>query len=725
MIPTLPRCPAWGRLHAMRRLHGIALAPRPGLPHGVLLLSVYAPLPATVERAPFDQAMLELVYTLDMQIPTLLLGDFNGSVNPARDYRSESGNRRPVCPLLAQLLGPGCPWIDVHESMLPPPLPWTFRQPSSPAASRIDLVLANAAALRFVHSATVLDTVQDGGHSPVLITLALEAAHIDWQPPRPRPPPLLFEPSASLSELSEWTSIVEQWLASAEVKALDPHVVESLDSLAAALRAALHRVVVLAGGWATRPKKRRRAYDSNAIRHHRALLGDLLRIVAECSRTAGVPGPWPYHWQLRLDDLARRGVPLPRFGTIADLADAASAAADMHRRALQELVQAHRSERCRRFRAALPRLWKEDIGVIQRWLRAEAPPWGSRPVLDASGQQCMTPSAVDAAVRLFWVDGVLRQHVTVDDDVRWKAFLDSPFGGHIPSATWPSARWTADRVRSALRAMREAASPGMTGIPIAVWRSLPSPWPEAIARLLALVEEEGRWPAAWLDAYVAMIPKSSGGTRPQDQRPITVLEVLYRIWAKGTVQLWTPTLQQSILSDAAFGFRANRSTLHAAQVVSDLIHLQRKRRAGLWLASFDLAKCFDSLPWWAVFRMLRAAGVEERIVRCFLAFYRGVTRRFRYGSVLGDPWHAANGLAQGCPASPDLLNVLFEPFHRGATAERLGIDVGGLYVASASFADDLVLVAPSWPTLEKLIAAYLHLYALLGVLLVLRAVTKV
>ena len=54
----------------------------------------------------------------------------------------------------------------------------------------------------------------------------------------------------------------------------------------------------------------------------------------------------------------------------------------------------------------------------------------------------------------------------------------------------------------------------------------------------------------------------------------------------------------------------------------------------------------------------------------------------------------ANGLAQGCPASPDLLNLLFEPFHRWAAKQDVGVAiVDGLKVPSGSFADDLALVA--------------------------------
>ena len=44
VMPATPAGTAWRRLYAMRRLHGVRLAPREGLPHGLLLLSVYAPL---------------------------------------------------------------------------------------------------------------------------------------------------------------------------------------------------------------------------------------------------------------------------------------------------------------------------------------------------------------------------------------------------------------------------------------------------------------------------------------------------------------------------------------------------------------------------------------------------------------------------------------------------------------------------------------------------------
>ena len=122
---VVPACPAWRRLHAMRRLHGARLASRPGLPHGLLLLSVYAPLQAQAERRAFDTEFAAMTFALDMQVPTLLLGDFNGSINPTDDYQSASGSRRPPCALLAELLGPvkAMPWRARKPT--PQDLPWS------------------------------------------------------------------------------------------------------------------------------------------------------------------------------------------------------------------------------------------------------------------------------------------------------------------------------------------------------------------------------------------------------------------------------------------------------------------------------------------------------------------------------------------------------------------------------------------------------------------------
>ena len=496
--------------------------------------------------------------------------------------------------------------------------------------------------------------------------------------------------------------------------ALHPSRCHTLASLSQSLMGALQHLVKLAGGWATRAPQCRQAYDSNVTRMLRPRLEALLSLESLLRAAPLSSGCWPRHWLLLLDRLEVLGVFLPRSSQSSLLAACHSEAGRIQCQ-LGLAVQAMRRVRAVRWREQLPALWQDRPGVVYNWLRAEGSPKGATPILDAAGCQCTTPAAVDLAVRGYWGDTVLRQHAGLDEESRWAAFLASRFGPCIPTGDWPHRHWDGPQVKAVLRQMREAAAPGSPGIPIAVWRGLPDSWMAAVARLLNLVEETGCWPTEWLDAYVAMIPTSSGGTRPRDQRPITVLSVLYRLWSKGIVMEWTPVLQGQVLGPSAMGFRAGASTLHVAQVLSDLISVRRRQVRPLWLASFDIEKCFDSLPWWGLFRGLRHAGVPLRVVEGFSVFYRDLRRHFRYGQVDGAVWHAANGMAQGCPASPDLLNLLFEAFHRWASASGHGVYVAGCSVASVSFAEDLALVGASKEGVRLLIEAYLEFCALLGI----------
>ena len=103
------------------------------------------------------------------------------------------------------------------------------------------------------------------------------------------------------------------------------------------------------------------------------------------------------------------------------------------------------------------------------------------------------------------------------------------------------------------------------------------------------------------------------------------------------ITLWAPTLERSLISNAACGFLSQRDTLHAAQEMADLIKHSVQGGSELWLASFDVLKCFDSLPCWAVFSSLRHVGAPTATLHCFETFYVSVTQRFCYDSMDGSP----------------------------------------------------------------------------------------
>ena len=97
------------------------------------------------------------------------------------------------------------------------------------------------------------------------------------------------------------------------------------------------------------------------------------------------------------------------------------------------------------------------------------------------------------------------------------------------------------------------------------WRELkilPVSWYDGLARILAKVEDFGIWLGGFLDAYIAMIPKTDGDATPLGLRPLRILPVVFRIWASarmsqldGSFRSWVP--------DSVFSVGGGRGSVEA------------------------------------------------------------------------------------------------------------------------------------------------------------------
>ena len=95
-------------------------------------------------------------------------------------------------------------------------------------------------------------------------------------------------------------------------------------------------------------------------------------------------------------------------------------------------------------------------------------------------------------------------------------------------------------------------------------RSLPDMLLGWVADLLREVERLGKWPARMAEGYTALIPKE-GPPGPLQTRPLSVLSMVYRLWA-GVRLVDAIEWQESWAQPAAFGFRPVRSAMGGAAV---------------------------------------------------------------------------------------------------------------------------------------------------------------
>ena len=161
-----------------------------------------------------------------------------------------------------------------------------------------------------------------------------------------------------------------------------------------------------------------------------------------------------------------------------------------------------------------------------------------------SSRLLVEPHLIDAEFRKAWMPFFCRSgHPVVTPD----QFLD--FVGYLlPQETYLDLpRITGRDLQEVARATKSTAG-GLDGWAWNEIKALPFPWFSGLAILLVLVETTGVWPQGLLDAYIAMIPTADGDSTLFGQRPLSVLLVVYRLWAslrlghlREWVEGWLPT----------------------------------------------------------------------------------------------------------------------------------------------------------------------------------------
>ena len=208
------------------------------------------------------------------------------------------------------------------------------------------------------------------------------------------------------------------------------------------------------------------------------------------------------------------------------------------------------------------------------------------------------------------------------------------------------------------------------------WRELkvlPLSWYDELARILTKDEDVGVWPDGLLDAYIAMIPKTDGDATPLGQRPLSVLPVVYRIWASarmsqldGWFKSWVP--------DSVFSAGSGRCSVEAwyttALDIGEVLSGAAHSHVHLFVA--DVVKSFDTVDRAILDRVLSRLGLSGWFRHAYFEYHAHVRLRFKLASGLGKSWTRNGGIPQGCPLSMMFIVALYLPWCR-YLASQVGV----------------------------------------------------
>ena len=117
----------------------------------------------------------------------------------------------------------------------------------------------------------------------------------------------------------------------------------------------------------------------------------------------------------------------------------------------------------------------------------------------------------------------------------------------------------------------------------------------------------------------------------------------------------------------------------------------------------DIKKAFDRVNHFNLFKKLLDRGVSPSTVKLLCFWYRHQLFQIKWGQHVSMPFTVTNGIRQGGLLSPYLFNVYIDGLSMHLNETTVGCHVANTCINHLSYADDMVLLAPSVRSLQRLL----------------------
>jgi hypothetical protein len=271
-------------------------------------------------------------------------------------------------------------------------------------------------------------------------------------------------------------------------------------------------------------------------------------------------------------------------------------------------------------------------------------------------------------------------------------------------------------------------APGLDGIPAGLLKAgqglAAAEWLHGI---ISAVWEVGVAPLEWKQAALASIYKGKGCRLSADSlRGVSLLSTSGKVYVLLLLGRISNSLNRGLMEEQC-GFRPGRGTGDQLFTLRRVQELAREWRVPLHAAFIDLTKAFDSVNREVLWGVLRARGVDPKLLALIQDLYSGCSACASLGGHTSDWFPMRTGVRQGCPMSPLLFNVFMDFICRLVCAEceaagvrgyTVGYRVQGslvrlpqgapheLHLLMLLYADDVVLLAPDPASLAAALSIF-------------------
>jgi hypothetical protein len=201
-----------------------------------------------------------------------------------------------------------------------------------------------------------------------------------------------------------------------------------------------------------------------------------------------------------------------------------------------------------------------------------------------------------------------------------------------------------------------AKSAGRDGWKYGDLKRLPLDALELLCDIFQSTERTGVWLEPIAHSFVAMLPKGGTGT-PDDLRPVVLLSVFYRLWAKCRGHEFQAFLRAAGITPTG----KSKSAEHLAFDLALRIAVAQAGGVAVSGLALDWSKCYDHLLLALLHHISTRLAIPDAIAKPMLAAYAQPRAVLLNGNIAPERRPVA-GLAPGCPRATDWLALVIHMY---------------------------------------------------------------
>lgn len=271
-------------------------------------------------------------------------------------------------------------------------------------------------------------------------------------------------------------------------------------------------------------------------------------------------------------------------------------------------------------------------------------------------------------------------------------------------------------LQEAAMAMKKLKCPGPDGVPVELFQIM---WAK-VGPLILRVLNEGIASSAFHEKFsqglIVLLPKKGDQKILTNKRPITLLNVVYKIGAKVMQRPLTPILQK-VISPQQSAFLPGRNIHHSHVMLGEMLHQAAKSGEDYVILKLYVVKAFDKMEWPFLLAVLEKAGFSGTLTGFLLASFASASSAILLNGIATCNIPLARSVRQGCPLSPllfilafDVLSSLLQKAIDDRRIEGVIFPETGTHSLHNMYADDTTVVMRARAKYARELQAILKLF---------------